>query len=434
MDVLTKLLLSYLILVFAYSHTHGFFSLGSIFLVISSLLILLFTNVAEKTDIKQLYTKLKLVLVISVALSILYYGGLYQENKNFVLLNHLILLTCLPISFLYFYKSSKYFSVIFKYKFIYLFFIAILLRIFMIISSPNPIIDVYDQLKYGSLGLFELKNPYEMTFHKIYPNQQPASYGYLPGSAILLAPFSKFLGDPRYAFVLADLASGIMIFSLLKNRKKDKVSEIMSLIFLFNPMSLFVIEQSWLEPLPTVFFLAFAYLYFHKRKSLLPFIVFGLALTLKQNLYVAIPVFILKLNLKLKQLLTLIVVPVIIIMPFYLWSPKDFIADQTAGFNPAINSASRIVNFSLNISSLLNYISLPRLNFLQSFGAIIILSIYVLTRKGKGFKSFLLCFLTIMFTVTLFFFQAFLNYFTFLSSLILILLTFLLNIKTSNDL
>lgn len=389
-------------------------------MVIFSFLILLFTDLAKRGDDKSLNIILKLTLVICVALSTLYYGGLYQEDENFVIVNYLIIATCMPVSLLFLSKTSKHFELFHRYKFFYLLFFAILLRIFMIISSPQPRIDVYNSLELGSKSLLELKNPYTLTFPKIYPNQIPTLYGYFPGSAVILMPFTLLLGDPRYAYVFADFGSAAILFLILKNlnKKDQQLAELMPLIFLYNPMSLYVIEQSYLEPLTTFFLFLFVYLYLRNKVSVWPFVAIAVSLTIKQSMILVLLPLLLKLRVTIKQLAVFTFMVALVIGPFFLWNPKEFIFDLTTGFNPIYNTAP--TNVSLNVDSLIYKLTGQQVNNLIRFSVIIFFVVLIFKKSKNNALGFAYSFTLFTFTITLFYVQAFLNYFTFVSSLILI--------------
>lgn len=414
-------LIAYIILVIAYTPTHGFFSFGGAILILISLFTLVSLLKRKADPITNHEGNLAIVLFVSIALALVYYGGLYQKGEDFKMLNQTILGICLAVSYLYLHTRSSIFTFIFKYKYQFLLITAILLRFFMIRSSPSPIIDVFDQLKYGSLGMVSLQNPYQMTFPKIYTVQNPTSFAYLPGSLFFLAPFVILLNDPRYGIALGDIGFAIVLYLLLK--KSDPIKgQLLSLIYLFNPMSLFVIEQSWLDPLTAFFIAIFIYTFIKNKNSIIPFILIGFGMSIKQNIAIFFPIALIKLELKLKQVIWMALIPLVIIVPFILWSPTDFWHDQTAGFNPSINSASSLANYSLNINSFFSRFSSLKLSNIQSLVAIIFISSFMLIKTKRGLENFFYCFLIIMFTITLLFFQAFLNYFTFISTMILLFL------------
>jgi len=415
------LIIVYLLLVFGYTSTHGFYSFPAFLLILISYILLLFST--QKFSQRKIFTNsIYLIFFASLSMSLVYYGGLYQLNNSLKLISYLIIFFLIPISFLYIFNISSLINIS-RNKFIVFLVCAVLLRIFMIVSSPEPKIDVYNSLKFGSASIISGKNPYEITFPKIYPNQIPTLYGYFPGSAIILLPFTLILNDPRYAYILADLGSALILFWLLKtniNKNYPSIHELIPLIFLYNPMSLFVIEQSWLEPLLTFFVFLFVFLYLKNKLSYWPFIILGVALSIKQSMILIIPSLFLKLQWNIKQLLTVGLVSTLIIVPFFLWNPKEFIFDLTAGFNPVYNTAP--ANASLSLSSFLYNIKGLNLNNFIRFLSILLLSILIFKKSQNSILDFIYSYTLFVFTVTMFYAQAFLNYFTFLSSLILMIL------------
>lgn len=420
-----KLIIIYILLLFGYIFTHGFYSFTGFILILLSFFLLLFLSFKKSTSTNTLTLFLFFTLMTSLTLTLFLYGGLYQQNKTLIIFSQLLIFFLIPFSFLYLKDYSARFYFFNKQKFIVFLIVAILLRIFMIISSPHPKIDVFDQLRIGSKELLQLKNPYQLTFPKVYENQIPIIYAYLPGSAIILAPFSAIFNDHRVALILADLGSALILFLLLKKQKKNlsgderMVAEIIPLIYLFNPMSLFVIEQSWLDPLMTFFLFLFFYFYLKKRNSLLAFFLLGIALTIKQTLILIIPS-LLGLRLRIPQMVTIFITMAFIIIPFFVWSPKDFIFDVTgAKQNQIYNLAP--VKASLNFTGFFYQFIGKDLSVVAHLLVFILFLFIVFTITKKSFLGFLHNYILITFAATLFFTQAFLNYYTFLSSLILFL-------------
>ncbi|OGD86149.1 hypothetical protein A2164_01565 [Candidatus Curtissbacteria bacterium RBG_13_35_7] len=421
-----QLILIYSLILFGYLRTTGFYSFGGFVSIVIAYFLLFFINFSKKDDPKELKIALNLLFFISLVLSLIFYRILYEEKEVLGLVNQVMLATLIPLSLLYFTKNSSlpFFS---KNKFLIFLSVAFILRVFVIISSPHPNIDVYDQLKNGAKYLLQLKNPYQQTYPVIYPNHIPLFYGYLPSSIFIMIPFVKLLEEPRYAHILSDIGSALIFYWLLKKTSKKesaiKTQELVPLIFLYNPSSLFVIEQSWLDPVVQFFLFFFIYLYLQNKKSIIPFIVLGITLTIKETLVLIIPSLILKLNYQFKQLFFTILVCLVIILPFFFWSPKDFIQDtMTAGFNPLYNTAP--IKHSLNFTGF-SYQTFGRdlSNFLR-ISAVVPISALIFIRSKRNFLGFFYSFVIFLFTVTLFFTQAFLNYYTLINSLILLLLVF----------
>ncbi len=205
-------------------------------------------------------------------------------------------------------------------------FLSLILRIFMVWASPDPYIDVYDYLKNGAIGFISGQNPYSMMYTKMYKDVTPDFYSYLPGMIFLTLPSVFFLGDPRYTVIAAELMVAFIIYRLCR---KNNGRYIFPLLVLNNPISLYMVEQSYTEPIILFLLVLFAW-GLVKNKRLAPIISFGIALASKQYVIFLLPL-IMRLKMDFKKILFIItgaiLTAAVFIIPFYLWSPVDFLHD-----------------------------------------------------------------------------------------------------------
>ena len=235
------LLLSILVTTF----NRGFFSFPSLFLLVALFFILLklyFQNLI--IDLKKLTESLKYVLLITYSLFIYFSGGIYQINLLPVIFIDMLPLFFLPLLYLFIFKSNNNN----KYKQIFplFIFLAITLRFLTIIASPKPVIDVFTLLKEAPQKLLQGKNPYQEVYSPVYQGVITDNFSYWPFSFLLQIPLIILFKDPRILLIIADISGAILIYLI---GKKSLQSKLLSLIYLFRPNSLFMIEQSWQTPL-----------------------------------------------------------------------------------------------------------------------------------------------------------------------------------------
>lgn len=420
-----NLIVIYTLILFGYVFSLGFYSFGGFLSILIAFFLLFGLKFKKLKDFGQVSLLLSFLLIVSVTLSLIFYRGLYQEIQILVIISQWLLFLMIPLSLLYIREGIKSISFIYRYKFVILMVVAFVLRVLMIISSPHPKIDVFDQLSIGSAGLLEFKNPYQLTFPKVHADQIPVLFGYFPGSVLILSPFKLLFGDHRMIFAMADIGSAFLLFKLLNKRmindKKNIVAEIVPLIFLYNPISLFVIEQSWLEPLMTFFTFLFVYLLIRNSKSLLPYLVLGLALTIKQTMMIILLPLFFKLRWKFSQLLLTGALAAAIIIPFILWSPQDFFFDLTAGFNDVYNTAGSFD--SLTLKTFYMKVFGAELTIFSRSLMLILVTAIVLRKVKTDITGFVYSFLTILLAVNILYEQAYANYYQYINSIILLLLS-----------
>ncbi len=395
----------YLMLIIAFTATRALTALnGSLILLIIffNLILILKKNKIEKFNQNKL-SLLYTILLVSVVLGLIFRVSLHQTSSLFRVVNTFLQFSAISliVSFSLFDNKRKYFL---KYIFYLLIFIAFLQRIFLFFTSFNPSIDVYVQLKEAPLKLFiQGQNPYQAIFSQTYPNKKADYFNYLPGVIYLFAPFSLVFKEPRLLLFLAEGLAGLILYYLSGKKFKQKTF-ILILIYYFNPVSLFVLESAWLEPL--IFFSLIVYLFLlKKQQAYWASLILGLLISLKQTLF-TLPIFILRISLKyFKSLILTFVIFIFLTLPFIIWSPKDFFNDTVFYFssNPSLLptglTLGRLVKESLHLS-------LPLFIF---YLIPLVFSLLSLIWEKKQAKSFVLSFLISQFALYLFGIQAMIN-------------------------
>lgn len=374
------------------------------------------------------------LLIITYSLFIFFSGGIYQAKLFESLLLTLLPILALPLV-LTFYLSDKALSKASRNRRFYFFLIlAFALRILMVRSSPAPIIDVYTMLKEAPQTFLQGISPYETVFSTVYSGVKSDYFTYWPAAFLLQIPFVYIFRDPRVLLILADMASAWLIYIL---GKKGNLGRLLCLIYLFRPNSNFIIEQSYLVPLE-FFSLALIVYILKAAKSLLPKkeylagAVFGVMMSLKPH-YMMLGPFLLIKN-TIQRFLGLSAILILTVLPFILWNPQAFKNDTVDYFLRPDDKITNVpIYHSLNLNSLAKLITgnaLP-VNFVLVFSLIVFLSLlYTFIyrfRSGKRYNDniflyhFLLCAIILLLTAYLFFRFAFINYYYFITNLIILL-------------
>ncbi|OGE08898.1 hypothetical protein A3A60_00915 [Candidatus Curtissbacteria bacterium RIFCSPLOWO2_01_FULL_42_26] len=352
---ISLLLLIYVFIVFGYIFSLGFYYVpGLIFLLISLFILLLFYKLDFRKILVNLdlHTLVDFVLVLFVYLSLVLYGGLYQnKSHHFLDLSRVLLVMSLLISFTYFVNVSKIPKLkrFFRLRFWFFILTALFLRLLMIWSSPSPSIDVFGIQKIAPRAIIEGNNPYSLIYHFPWQNEPLDVYSYGPFNIFLNFPAVLLLKDPRYIQIISELGIALLIYFILKKRSlSNKFAEKLPLIFLFNPRALFILEQAWVDPILVFFVFLFAGTLFIWKREFIAFFILGLALATKQYAVFLFPFLLMGGFLKIRNFLITVGVVIVTSLPFLIWNAKDFIRDVVL-FN-LILQKSRYDSLSLNTS------------------------------------------------------------------------------------
>lgn len=401
----------YLLILCGYIFSRGFYSFQSICILFSAYityLVLLFRPTPKK--IRDL--PFEYVLSFCIILSLMLYGGLYQNvYTNLIGISYTILGFAIFLSVLLIIRIKNISQ---NFLFVCLFCIAITLRLFMIWSSPNPIIDVFAFQKYGALYLLLGKNPYASIYPPVYTGQLLDYYAYPPGNLLLTVPFVWIFKDPRVTFIIAEIVTALIVRRLIKDLNKY----IFPLLILYNPMSLYMIEESYMEPL-VILLLLLTLIFFVRKKIVLSSLCIGLAVSSKQYLIALIPLYYRMLSSykfiqKLKYLFYIGISVFLICFPFYIWNTTGFIKNiiyLQYSYPPRYEG---LTLFSLYHQFNGNYI--PWI----SWCIIGIVTIYIYLKKKIVPITFLFNGAFILFTFFLFNKWAFLNYYYLVSQMVLL--------------
>jgi hypothetical protein len=203
---------------------------------------------------------------------------------------------------------------------------AILFRGWIIRASPEPAIDVWWQFQQSAAHLLAGLNPYTT------PVEDPTGaaerfgyvvrgYAYPPGTLLVQTLAFAAFGDVRYASLVADLVTAALVWSIARPVRQTTAA-LLALLVLHQPRSLFVLEQSWQEPLLAACLAATAALLLRRAAGtpvgVLVGVLAGVALSLKQYLVVFVAPFLLRCGDR-ATVAALLIGGLVPWLPFLLW-------------------------------------------------------------------------------------------------------------------
>lgn len=210
----------------------------------------------------------------------------------------------------------------FRYRFALLVGLSLLLKFVTVFASYINLIDVGIMMQEASAHLLAGRNPY------ITPTAGYGGFNYPPMHLLLPLPFYVLFGDSRFGTVVWELIGIAFLYRLvtaeLVSAQLIRLSELVMLLFVWQPRSLFVIEQAWGEPLAVGVAGAAFYFFYRRPAGRVGDVLFGVLFTVKQYLiYMALPVLILY-GFNWKRYLTVALTCLLVTLPFFLWDPLAF--------------------------------------------------------------------------------------------------------------
>lgn len=136
-------------------------------------------------------------------------------------------------------------------------------HILVLKTSPNPTIDAYSTTTRAVDFALAGVNPYAQTYPDIYQGRMGYSptFGYWPGLLYWLIPFRYLGGDIRFGYVAALVGIVLLIYSWGRRHNLPLIhTGGFAVLWLSFPVTLFVLEQSWIDVLLCFQILAFFYL------------------------------------------------------------------------------------------------------------------------------------------------------------------------------
>ena len=289
------------------------------------------------TDSQKKYIIFNFVAMV-LCIMLLMRFAFVTEPVNAIILSVVLFLVFTVLTI--FLRSNKYveFS-----KFLFVFCLGIILRLSA--SQLHSGSDVFWVSKESINAILNGVNPYSTTF---FVQNNPAIAGvpitvqaYFPFTMLYEIPFQQILGDLRYGIIFADVGIAVLLYSIVRIKNEDLARAascfymlITSLSFLFpNVIFDYRVSDGLTDPIMTLFLLLSFYLYL-KDQRIASAILLGVAIATRQfSILFFIPMIMLWLRKNefgkrdLKLIGISIVTASVILLPFFLWSPSDFIGD-----------------------------------------------------------------------------------------------------------
>lgn len=303
-------------------------------------------NFSRKIPLKNGIILLTIVSFIILFISLLFYGGLYQNPDSFII--YYILYSFLL--FLLIISQIKPVNHTFIFYMICIIFIST--SLVTIVFSPHPVCDCFTTVKEAAIFFLQSKNPYSGNYTQVYKNINPDYFIHLPFSFIYVSPFVFFFNDPRFASIFSLIIIAIILRYFLK---KFNSANLIIAVILFFPRTSYMIEHMYQEINMLLFFFLFLF-FVDQKKYRYAFLSLSLFFSFKQHLLLIAPLFILHKNMRqlfFKNVLFFIV-------PFLI--PLFYLVSDQNSFIKNIFFFSRLNTFTL-VLPLQNSLSFP--TFLQ---------------------------------------------------------------------
>jgi hypothetical protein len=205
----------------------------------------------------------------------------------------------------------------------------------------NPQIDVWTVEMDSAKALMHGVNPFAITFPDPYHGTSPyfppgvsvggrLLFGFVyPPLCLLLCLPGYWIGDTRYATLLAMSVAAVLIARTRPQRTFGVQAMLAALIFLFTPRTYFVAHRAWTDPFVVMLTALVAYAALRRPKWL--YVAAGLYCCVKQHMFIAAPALILMLPRpwSLRQIATFYgkaaAVALLVTLPLALWNVPAFV-------------------------------------------------------------------------------------------------------------
>ncbi|HLW68032.1 MAG TPA: hypothetical protein VKS79_22130 [Gemmataceae bacterium] len=213
-----------------------------------------------------------------------------------------------------------------------------MLRALVIRASPEPIIDVYNLLRDSADFILQGKNPYANDYQSPYHTERAKAHGlffpehpnrvpgYPPLTYLLCTVPRLFGADIRWVHAIMDVMAGLGVFLVALRRNRPLAGLLAASLYLHLPGTVHVAERAWIEPiLAGLFGIGFWLVEATSSKCrLLGHVLLGLAFTGKQYGAPMYLPFARAFRRQWRYLLAGLTVGLAVLLPFFLWSPHDF--------------------------------------------------------------------------------------------------------------
>lgn len=200
-----------------------------------------------------------------------------------------------------------------------------------VLADRAPRIDVWVTLQQSADGLLHGQNMYAMTWVDS-PGIKDA-FTYLPWTSVLLAPGRWLFGDVRWALLFWSVLAFAGLWRL--GRGRWPAAYAIALVAV-APGTLTQVDQAWTEPLLLAAVVWWAVLV-DRDRAWLAVIPLAFACASKQHLALLLPILLVWRPFGLRRTVATGAVAGVLIAPWFLWSPSDFVHDTITllvGFHP----------------------------------------------------------------------------------------------------
>jgi hypothetical protein len=224
-------------------------------------------------------------------------------------------------------------------------------------ASPAPFIDVWVILQQAADSVVRGDNIYSQCWVGNTDRLTDCLYPYLPATTLLQLPAKLLLDDVRYALLAALLAAAAIVCALASTppvgsawrwRTVAATGGAAGALVLVQPKWLFLLEQSWTEPLIFVL-LAGMVLAVTTGHGWWAVVLLGLALASKQHVVLLLPLAAAWPAFGLRRTAYAVGVAGLVVLPWFLAGPGEMVAD-VIDFHVAL--PARPDSLSLNSAAL----------------------------------------------------------------------------------
>lgn len=411
----------FLIITLALGFNNGSFVGDPIPIIFFTIAFILFLFAFLKPDLfdqKHDTTAIPFLALTCALLFPFFIPGWWASDKNLMILIRLIS-TCCALGIIVLSFSKNLSMKLLWSVYAILIGTAVLLRLLTLHASPFPPIDVFIILKEAPLKLLSGINPYNTLYTAVFPKIVPDYFAYWPAAFLLQIPFVLVFNDPRVLLILADIFASLLLLTIGRG---TKLARLLSLIYLYRPLSLFIIEASWLTPLNFSLIALCVFLLLGKRK-LAAGMILGIGIGVQFFLAALLIPFIRYVNHYKAFFIAAFGVAALLTSSFILLSPDRFFLQTISVYFQNPPHPSILPHTSLSLNTL--FFTLTGKDFPAIFMPIIVLATLVLlfTKQAKTLSGKVAWVALVNFAVYLFGKQAFVNYYYFIASLLLLSFT-----------
>ncbi len=283
----------------------------------------------------------------------------------------------------------------------------------------RPMIDVWQLQQHAVDFVLQGKNPYTTPIGDIYRGGysfgHQAFYSYAPLNLLLSIPAKALFGDYRYG-LLGSLLASLLLFRQTGKLLGVSVQQIdfLSLLVLLHPRLERLIIYGWFEPYLILLLSLAMYLYASGRKGIVPTaLIFALPL-LKQ--YVAAPLllYLLIVRPSFRSLAWSLLLSLLAVSPLLVWNFEATIRNGLLFFVKSIGFRTDSISLSVAIFQLTGY-PLGVKTSLAVQVSVGLLASWLLRKDLPKLARFVMASAAALFASFLFAPQAFLNYYFFVS-------------------